>query len=529
MRVTLITSASYVCSELAAEYGKLPSAFLPIGHKRLYELQIHILREINAHELIYLTVPMSYQIPMADLEYLAKEQVHLIKVPDDLRLAESILYSLEAISNVDYQVVLLHGDTLIYDLPSIVEDTVATGVSPGIYNWGSLKHAKFLNVDSKSTQADMVLAGYFTFGDAALLRQSLVRSQGDFVRALDFYDNDQALTEFVVSDWLDFGHLQTFYKARCQIKTHRSFNEISINFREIYKTGSNEQKIKAEAHWFNQIPLDLRMYAPALLGYGNDPKPWYKLEYLPNPSLHELLVFGELNALNWRRILDGCFTFLHACIQNSHAQLIELPINTLELLVLNKTPFRLQKFFEDAKIDPKTQWSYEGKKLPSLLTIAQITAKTIKLENPRAIGVMHGDLCFTNIFYDFRTQKIQVIDPRGTLDGVNPSIFGDIRYDMAKLNHSLLGGYDFILANRFDCAGFDERDLTITFHDDGKLNSFESLSKELCVAGIDLCSLEIQAITIHLFLSMLPLHDDRPDRQKAFLAIALRLFSKYFK
>ena len=524
MRVALIPSAAYVCSELAAEYGRLPAAFLPMGHKRLYELQIQTLREINAQELIYLTVPKSYEIPIADQEYLAKNQVHLIKVPDDLRLAESILFSLEIISDAYHEIVLLHGDTLIYDLPPIVENTVAIGVSPDSYTWGSLTHA-----ETNSSQANMVLAGFFTFGDAALLRRSLAQSQGDFVKALDFYGNDQPLTEFVVSNWLDFGHLQTFYRARCEIKTHRSFNELSINFREIYKTGSNEQKIEAEALWFDQIPLDLRMYTPALLGYGNVPKPWYKLEYLPNPSLHELLVFGELNVLIWRRILDGCFAFLQACIQDSHTQLAKLTNNPLELLVFNKTLHRLQEFFQEAKIDPETQWSYEGNKLPSLLSIAQITAKEIKVENFRAIGLMHGDLCFTNIFYDFRTQKIQVIDPRGTLDGVNASIFGDVRYDMAKLNHSLLGGYDFILANRYDCTGFDERDLSITFQDDGKLNLLESLSNEFDVAGVELCSLEIQALTIHLFLSMLPLHDDRPDRQKAFLANALRLFSKYFK
>ena len=28
-------------------------------------------------------------------------------------------------------------------------------------------------------------------------------------------------------------------------------------------------------------------------------------------------------------------------------------------------------------------------------------------------GVMHGDLCFPNTFFDFRQQQIKVIDPRG--------------------------------------------------------------------------------------------------------------------
>jgi len=35
---------------------------------------------------------------------------------------------------------------------------------------------------------------------------------------------------------------------------------------------------------------------------------------------------------------------------------------------------------------------------------------------------------------------------------------------------------------------------------------------------------EILAINVHLFLSMLPLHDENINRQKAFIANAIRLF-----
>ena len=141
---------------------------------------------------------------------------------------------------------------------------------------------------------------------------------------------------------------------------------------------------------------------------------------------------------------------------------------------------------------------------------------------------MHGDLCFTNIFYDFRTQKVQVIDPRGTIDDLVPSIYGDIRYDMAKLGHSIFGGYDFILANRYNCEGFDQRDLSIQFYDDGKMKALGEIAKISSFNGLSLNDLEIKALIIHLFLAMLPLHSDRPDRQKAFLANALRLYSENF-
>jgi hypothetical protein len=44
------------------------------------------------------------------------------------------------------------------------------------------------------------------------------------------------------------------------------------------------------------------------------------------------------------------------------------------------------------------------------------------------------------------------------------------------------------------------------------------------MGGVRLGSQEVMAVTASLFLSMLPLHADRPKRQRALLANGLRLF-----
>ena len=44
------------------------------------------------------------------------------------------------------------------------------------------------------------------------------------------------------------------------------------------------------------------------------------------------------------------------------------------------------------------------------------------------------------------------------------------------------------------------------------------------VDGVGGLSETVRAVTVSLFLSMLPLHADRPDRQQAFIANALRLW-----
>ena len=55
--------------------------------------------------------------------------------------------------------------------------------------------------------------------------------------------------------------------------------------------------------------------------------------------------------------------------------------------------------------------------------------------------LIHGDLCFSNILYDVPNNQYRIIDPRGKW---GDSVFGDIKYDLAKLRHSIVGGYDSI-------------------------------------------------------------------------------------
>ena len=43
-KVFLITSGAYVNSELASDFGLLPTSFLPVGHKRLFEIQLELIK-----------------------------------------------------------------------------------------------------------------------------------------------------------------------------------------------------------------------------------------------------------------------------------------------------------------------------------------------------------------------------------------------------------------------------------------------------------------------------------------------------
>lgn len=67
-------------------------------------------------------------------------------------------------------------------------------------------------------------------------------------------------------------------------------------------------------------------------------------------------------------------------------------------------------------------------------------------------------------------------------------------------------------------------DVKLAFNVTDSIKSTQEKFKNLTFAGYSLDELNIYPIMIHLFLSMLPLHSDNSERQKAMLANALRLY-----
>jgi hypothetical protein len=193
--------------------------------------------------------------------------------------------------------------------------------------------------------------------------------------------------------------------------------------------------------------------------------------------------------------------------------------------LLHKTKNRLASFENQSGISLNQSWSFNGQSFPSILEIASNTGKM--LDNKPVNGFVHGDFCFSNILFDFRKQMIKVIDPRGIDFNGNLNIMGDLRYDVSKLSHSIIGLYDFIIAGRFYLV-FDKMNANVEFeiYMDNTVSKIQSEFLGMTIAGISIKSKHNYAIMIHLFLSMLPLHFDNERRQHAMLANVFRLYKE---
>ena len=200
----------------------------------------------------------------------------------------------------------------------------------------------------------------------------------------------------------------------------------------------------------------------------------------------------------------------------------DFTLTLIDDIYLKKTVKRLNEFKELTGFDINRKLTYSGdEEQVSLLELAKLTCKFINCTSLEHISISHGDPCFSNLLYDSRTNITKVIDPRGALPNGCPSVYGDIRYDLAKVYHSFIGLYDFIIAGRYSLEKLGDT-YKIEFDKDYEKNSQVFVS--IFLEDKNITEIEILSITIHLFLSMLPLHEDRADRQEAFIANSLRLY-----
>lgn len=519
---SLILSGAYIDPELAIEFGYIPPSFLPIGVSRLYETQINNLKPLGE---VYLALPEDFVIPHYDAQRLEKLGAIIIRLPSQLSLGNAIIYALNYIDEPADMLHLLHGDTLVDGLDFKQNDCVAVQAAGDDYAWAcvtvrddhTVSGAQSIHLESDIPQIQPIMCGYFSFSKPRHLVRSLTRAGGDFVQGFSLYAQTHAVKAIYPQIWYDFGHLQTYFRSRRAVTTQRAFNSLYIDDRIVRKSSNDHEKMRDEAAWLNNVPADIKPFTARLLDHSVGS---YTIEYEYAPTLAELFVFSSIGQATWQSILTSCFNFLSLC--ESHDTPAIKSNEILRILAIDKTYDRLAQYAATTGFDIEHPLTLNGKCLPSLKQIANEMIANIDLSSSKNSTVMHGDFCLSNILYNSRARRICVIDPRGYIPRIGSSIFGDIRYDLAKLWHSLGGLYDLIIAGHYHYEGKNFYDFNLSFpsglHHEWVQKSFlqhlpEYTSKQ-----------EIQSLTVLLFVSMLSLHADRPDRQKAFIANAARLY-----
>jgi hypothetical protein len=274
------------------------------------------------------------------------------------------------------------------------------------------------------------------------------------------------------------------------------------------------------------------------------------MELYGYPSLAELYISGEVILEDWMHILDRLF-ILHKFMEQYQC-LAPHPANDCdESLTNNKNNCK----FYDSVGKNDILWLYKGKTLDRIkhlkmqnvywkrlmsldtLSINERSYKNINcydkimlsrceyLADTATFSIMHGDYCFSNILIDPSNFIFKMIDPRGRVKKTR-SVFGDPRYDIAKLRHSVCGMYDFIVNGLYRLEEIQDAFHCEILIPDG-YSAMPTLFDEYAQRYRFVVE-DIRFIEGLLFLSMVPLHKDDFIRQKMLYLKAVLIFNEVF-
>ena len=526
----VILSGKYCPPEIVAEFGLLPPAFLPIGHARLYEHQIKLAKSLNTTPII--TIPSDYEIEEHDIGILISEGIRIIRSPASLSLGEAVQLVLEIIDTKG-PLILMHGDTLVGGPRLLTLDSMATSSTDEYYMWGDVTEMpngglmlsnRFIEEHSRRE----VACGYFIFSDVSNLRKSFMNSN-DFTNGINKYSNTIPLKPLPISDWFDFGQLSLLYRSKRDLLVSRAFNTIECDGLSVTKRSSNSDKIDAEIDWYRSIPAEMKLYTPQFLGEAQvSGEKACKLEYLYYPTLAELYVFGLLPEYQWKLILQGCTSFMEACRSytpptDSKAADINFANNFFDSLIVEKSRLRIDEFLNQRGWNSKQSVNLNGIQTPCLKKVIEDLLMMVPATTANDISLWHGDFFFGNILYDFRAKRLRVIDPRGEYSKGCKSIYGDWRYDAAKLAHSIYGGYDSLLSGRVNFERISQFSFNFSHQKSSLQINLEKEYSKMYICGSETLSTQIKALVGLLFISMLPLHKEDQERQNVLLCNGLMI------
>ncbi len=381
------------------------------------------------------------------------------------------------------------------------------------------------------------LIGVYYFPDLSALRSAAVEAvttaeaagkRTEMAGILNKVARQTPLRAVRAGDWLDCGNPDRQASSHRTLLQKRAFNELSIDstFGTVTKRSRYVDKFLDEINYLRLLPPELSVLFPRVVACSTDwDDPWLTMEYYGYPSLAEVFVFENVDPGIWEQV----FVHLRNIVVGGFMQRRRpLGAGVLEEMYLGKTRRRLAGISEPAALrnlvahpGPILINGREVENLPSLWP--RLTGEVEHLADTVQGCVVHGDLCLSNILYDMRSRICKLIDPRGSFGPAG--IYGDPRYDVAKLYHSVYGLYDFITNDLFHVS-VDGNRIDLDIRHRPQHREIQERFEKVFFSAFD--RREILLLTGLLFASMPALHYDAPNRQLAMYARSLELFAELF-
>ena len=308
----------------------------------------------------------------------------------------------------------------------------------------------------------------------------------------------------------------------------RAFNQLEINCMAgtVVKRSTHRQKLLDEIHYLRGLPPGLLSLFPRVVGYSVDAgDPWLETEYYRWPTLADEFLFRGLQPAAWEKI----FLDLRAILEKGFGRHRRALSDGSALAFYERgTVARVAQIRDHPLLKPMITGDapvfINGKQCRTLDASWELALPDVRALADSCSGTaIHGDFCFSNILYNAELGAARLVDPRGSFS--ERGIFGDQRYDVAKLYHSTFGSYDFITHDifRIDVQGSEVLlDVGSPPRRDEVVAAFER------VFFSEFDRREILLITALIFARIPALHYDAPERQAAMIATSVRIFADLY-
>lgn len=356
--------------------------------------------------------------------------------------------------------------------------------------------------------------GIYYFKDSELLieilKEEIERKNGEYQLSSYFekYMKIEPLYIEKIKNWEDIGSLEGYINTNKKKFNCRHFNDLYLDKLGVLHKKSQFSKISSEINWFKEIEkTDFEKLTPKFYNSSKFDCE-YGIEYYDYLTLSEYHIFYPLKDYSRSFIFDNLVTKLMDIYKSN--QMVSLIFSDLlKKMLVDKTEKRIRDW-ERIDLVEKDEVIINNKKYIGILPTLQLLKPYIEKicnNSINYISIIHGDPAFSNILISPRNMIFKFIDPRGNF-GID-TIYGDYRYDLAKLRHCYHGRYDEIVNDLFNVK--EKKDLKLEFYRD---NNFKIYDDILLKNGMNIDDIEL--IEGLLFISMIPLHKDYPNRQLAF-------------
>lgn len=509
----------YIKSETACP------ALIPLNTKPVAAYVIDFYLK-NAHQNIHLVVQNEFKEEVLQELRFYQNKIEFIFLPETKNVNDTLYHAIDYI-NPKNNVIVNLVTTIPTEIPELNTIILAKNIQYLVNcAYVDAETNRFYN-SSNEVKDGKPFTGLFSV-PSNVLKESIqhLRDQRDQIELIKALSKKTQII-YKDIDWIDCGHETNYYEAKQKLISSRSFNRVDLLQNGIVrKQSDNSEKLEQEYRYVKMLPEDLRIYFPRYFDFNkiSEKTARFSMEYYGYPNVSELLLYWNLSKESWTKFFYQVKQLVLKFKTHSYSISEEAFLNFHSAKLKNRIK-ELEEQSPAFKTLIHSEHVINNVNCRSFYDILPTYEEKIKeIYHKTTFCIMHGDLCFNNILYDYTSGILKLIDARGSMGEMCVGIYGDVMYDLSKLAHSAIGQYDYIVNNLFLLHSKDNIH-NIEFYN-RKNQEFVASTCESMIKSLGFDIMDIKIIMASLFLSMPPLHKDNVEKQKAMYLHGLKLLNQ---